>query len=92
VFKSDYLLNAFIPDAMQKGYVMWDLAMRIGDADGTWQFAVIGKNLTDKYALIGSRDIPSTGGNVGTDNAFKADRAGTPLYPRTIEFELSFRF
>ncbi|MFN3233585.1 MAG: TonB-dependent receptor [Alphaproteobacteria bacterium] len=91
-FKSKYLLSAFIPDAIQGGYASIDAAIRIGDAEGTWQFAIIGKNLNDKYVLVGAVDTPSTGGNVAQANAFQADRYGTPLNPRTIEFELSFRF
>lgn len=91
-FKSKYLLNAFIPDAEQKGYLTLDAALRFGSEDGQWEFAVIGRNLTDKYILIFARDIPSTGGNVGTADAFRADRTGTPLNPRTIAFEATFRY
>ncbi|MDA0339004.1 MAG: TonB-dependent receptor, partial [Proteobacteria bacterium] len=91
-FKSKYNLSATIADASQKGYAQLDLAARIGAEDGSWQFAVIGKNLTDKYVLVGITDTPSTGGNVGTADGYQADRYGTPLNPRTIEFELSFRF
>lgn len=91
-FKSKYLLSAFIPDATQSGYVWLDAALRFGDIDGNWQIAIIGRNLTDKYVLVNATDIPSTGGNVGTPNAFRADRAGVILDPRTIEFEVSFRF
>lgn len=91
-YKSKYLLSAFIPDATQSGYFWLDAAIRFGAEDGSWQFAIIGRNLTDKYVLVNATDIPSTGGNVGTANAFRADRAGVILDPRTIEFEVSFRF
>ncbi len=91
-FKSKYLPNSFIQDRFQKGYVWLDAVIRVGDADGTWQFSIIGRNLTDKYVLNRLVDVPSTGGNQGLPNAFNADRSGTPLNPRTIEFELSFRF
>lgn len=91
-YKSKYLLSAFIPDAVQKGYAQLDAGIRIGGEDGMWQLALIGKNLTNKYVLVGSTDNPSTGGNTGTANAFQADRYGTPLNPRTIEFELTLRY
>jgi len=91
-YKSKYLLSAFIPDAIQKGYAQFDAGIRIGGGDGMWQLALIGKNLTNKYVLVGSADNPSTGGNTGTANAFQADRYGTPLNPRTIEFELTLRY
>lgn len=91
-YKSKYLPNSFIQDRFQGGYFWLDAAIRIGDIDGTWQFAIIGRNLTDKYVLSRIVDIPSTGGNQGLPNAFNADRSGAPLTPRTIEFEFSFRF
>jgi len=91
-WKSKYSLSEFIPDAIQSGYAQIDASIRIGDVDGMWQFAIIGKNLTDKYVALNARDAPSTGGNTGTDNAFQSDRYGSLLAPRTIEFELSFRY
>lgn len=91
-YKSKYLPNSFIQDRFQGGYFWLDAALRFGDIDGTWQFSIIGRNLTDKYVLVRIIDVPSTGGNQGLPNGFNADRQGTPLNPRTIEFELSFRF
>ena len=51
----------------------------------TWQWG-------DELLVIFARDIPSTGGNVGTADAYRADRTGTPLNPRTIAFEATFRY
>ena len=69
-----------------------DMALRFGAEDGKWQFAIIGRNLTDEYVLLNATDTPSTGGNTGLPNAFPSDRYGASLNPRTVEFELSFRF
>jgi hypothetical protein len=91
-FKSDYLLSSTNSRLSQKGYVQLDAAVRIGDIDGTWQFAVIGRNLTDQYVLLGSTGTPSTGGGQGTPTGFESDYYGAALDPRTVEFELSFRF
>jgi iron complex outermembrane receptor protein len=92
-FKSKYLLGAFNnPFDVQSGFATLDASVRIGNDDGTWEFAVIGKNLTNKYALVGAGDTPSTGGGTGTEQGFVADRYGTPIIGRTIEFQLTWRY
>lgn len=91
-YKSKYLLSTTIVDEQQDSYVQLDAAVRIGDIDGKWQFAVIGRNLTDEYVLLNAIDTPSTGGNTSLPNAFPSDRYAASLPPRTIEFEVSFRF
>ena len=91
-FKSEYLLSSTNSRLSQDGYVQVDAAVRIGDQDGNWQFAVIGRNLTNQYVLLNAAGTPSTGGGQGTDAGFESDYYGASLDPRTIEFELSFRF
>jgi outer membrane receptor protein involved in Fe transport len=92
-FKSKHRLGAFNnPYDIQSAYATLDAAVRFGDEDGHWQFAVIGKNLTNKYALLSAGDTPGTGGNTGYANGFVADRYGTPIVGRTIEFQLTWRY
>ncbi|MBI1179300.1 MAG: TonB-dependent receptor plug domain-containing protein [Alphaproteobacteria bacterium] len=91
-WKSKYSLSEFIPNSIQNGYAMLDAAIRIGAADETWTFAVIGKNLTNHYVLVGTRDAAGSGGNTGYATAFPSDLTGYPLEPRTIEFQLTFRY
>jgi outer membrane receptor protein involved in Fe transport len=92
-FKSKYLLGAFNnPYDVQKGFTTLDASLRFGDEDGHWELAVIGKNLTNKYALVSSGDTPSTGGGTGTEQGFVADRFGTPIIGRTIEIQLTWRY
>ncbi|MBI1180657.1 MAG: TonB-dependent receptor plug domain-containing protein, partial [Alphaproteobacteria bacterium] len=93
VYKSKYLLGAFNnPYDVQKGYATVDASLRFGTEDDRWQFAIIGKNLTKKYALVASGDTPSTGGNTGYPSGFVADRTGTPIYPRTVEFRVTYHY
>jgi outer membrane receptor protein involved in Fe transport len=93
VFKSNYRLGGFNnPADVQKGFATFDASLRFGDEADHWQIAVIGKNLTNKYALVGSGDTPSTGGFTGTENGFSADRTGTPIQPRTVEIQLTWRY
>jgi iron complex outermembrane recepter protein len=91
-YKSSYLLSSTNSRLSQDGYVQLDAAVRIGDQGGKWQFAVIGRNLTDQYVLLNAVGTPSTGGGQGTVDGFESDYYGASLNPRTVEFELSFRF
>ena len=91
-YKSEHMLSAFgHPADRQDSYVVLDAALRFGRDDGSWEIAVIGKNVTDEYALVGSGDTPSTGGGTGTESGFVADRTGTPILSRTIELSLTIR-
>ncbi len=92
-FKSKYYLSAFgNPYDVQKGFATLDAAVRLGTDDGAWQLAVIGKNLTNKYAMLVSSEVPSTGGGTGTAGGFVADRYGVSTLPRTVEIQLTYRF
>jgi outer membrane receptor protein involved in Fe transport len=92
-FKSKYYLSAFgNPYDVQNAYATLDAAIRFGTDDGVWQLAVIGKNLTNKYAMLISSEVPSTGGNTGTAAGFVADRYGVSTLPRTVEVQLTWRY
>lgn len=45
------------PNRVSAGVALYDLRIGVGDADGRWELAVVGKNLTNEY-------IPSFGFNV----------------------------
>lgn len=86
-----YTLSEYITNAVQDGYALIDASVRLGSADGRWELAVIGRNLTDEYILTTAADTPSTGGNTGTERAFQSDRYAFFKLPRTIAFELSVK-
>lgn len=92
-FKDDHQLNAFgHPADVQDGYETLDAAVRLGSYDGRWQVSLIGKNLTDEYALLSSADTPSTGGGTGTEAGFVADRYGYPILSETYQLEFTVRY
>lgn len=92
-YRSRYSANAFNhPDDFQKSSVILNAAIRLAGEDDMWEFAVIGRNLTDKYLLLTSGDSPSSGGGTATAAGFKADRRSTPNRPRTIAFQLTVRY
>jgi outer membrane receptor protein involved in Fe transport len=91
-FKSDLGLIATEPDAIQKGYETYDASVRLATADGKWQLAFIGKNLTDKYAFRSAGAVPGTGGNTGTPEGYPSDLQGVAIRPRQYELELTWRY
>ncbi len=92
-FKDDYSYSEFAhPYANQKAHSTLDMAMRIGSSDGTWQLALIGKNLTDEYAYLFTRDVPSTGSGTGTPEGIPADGQTQANIGRTLEAVFTYRF
>ncbi len=91
-FRSKNVLSANDPLATYKAYSTIDANVRIGTQDGRWQLALIGKNLTDKLAIVGAGNVPGTGGNTGTPEGFRGDLAGGAIRPRQIELELAYHF
>ena len=96
-YSDNYNPSAFAnPIAFQKSYWSLDAGLRFGAADGNWQIALIGKNLTNQFYVTGVVDGPSTGGTSGLHTgdplAFKADQLGFGTLPRTVKVEVTKRF
>ena len=53
------------PDSFQPKFATIDATARLFTADKRWELAVIGRNLTDKRALINANDRNATGGGKG---------------------------
>lgn len=91
-FKSAVKLIATDPVPEQSSYQTVDANLRIATADGKWQLAFIGKNLTDKTAFRSAGAVPGTGGNTGTAEGFRSDLQGVAIRPRQYELELTWRY
>ena len=91
-FRSSIGLSATDASATLSGYETYDANIRIGAADGKWQVALIGKNLSDEYAFRGGGNVPGTGGNTGTPEGFPSDLQGVAIRPRQIELEFTWRY
>ncbi|MFC0202854.1 TonB-dependent receptor [Novosphingobium soli] len=92
-YSGSYLASGFgNPLSRQDEYVTLDAGIRFGAEDDNWQFAVIGKNLTNQFYVTGVVDGPSTGGGTGTAGGIKADQLGFGTLPRTVMVELTKRF
>ena len=71
------------PGSRQPGYAKISASVRVHDPDDTWEFAVIGRNLTNEIKVLTSGDKP--GGNRG-------DLAGVVERGREIMVQGTFRF
>jgi iron complex outermembrane recepter protein len=100
-FSSSYSLTSFAnPDAEQGAYGIVDGAVRFGNDTRTWEVALIGKNLTNRFVLNSGGDGTSSGGNTGGSSAapvsaataYRADQTGTVNLPRTFELQATVRF
>jgi outer membrane receptor protein involved in Fe transport len=65
----------------QKGYIKFDARLSVGEADGGWEFAIIGKNLTDKATGAARFGMISANGSTFV----------LPERPRSIAFQFSIR-
>lgn len=91
-YSDGYNPSAFAnPLAVQDSYVVFDAGLRFGAADGNWQLAVIGKNLTNKFYISGVVDGPSTPNAASTPGSL-ADQVGFGNLPRTVKVEFTKRF
>jgi outer membrane receptor protein involved in Fe transport len=71
------------PGTRQPGYAKFNASIRFHDPDDTWEFAVIGRNLSNEIKVLTSGDKP--GGNRG-------DLAGVVERGREIMVQGTFRF
>lgn len=71
----------FVGTAPRKSYTEIDLRLGLGQRDGDWELALVGKNLTDTRPLLtGTVPLLLSGPFYGALNA-----------PRTVALELTFR-
>jgi iron complex outermembrane receptor protein len=85
-FTDDYFTNdVSLGDYIQPGYVTVDVNVSVGDPDGRWQLAFIGRNLSDKRAVTtsGPRTYLPPGGD---DRIFDLTRG------RQLSVEASVKF
>lgn len=82
-FSSKYNVSETLdPLLVQRGYAKFDLRLGYGPESGKWEFAVIGKNLTDKYTFGIARTLATS---LGSYYVF-------PDPPRTVSIQASVKF
>lgn len=92
-YSDSYIASSFgDPGTEQSSYAILDAGLRIGAADDSWQLALIGKNLTNKFYFTGGGTAPSTGSGTGTAAAVPGDNIGYGTFPRTVTLQATLRF
>jgi outer membrane receptor protein involved in Fe transport len=76
----------------QPSYAVLDGSVRLGAENDRWELAVIGKNLTNHYYLIGGGTAPLTGTGTGTAAAVPGDIIGYGAFPRTVRLQLTVKY
>ena len=99
--------TAYQPLAYQEAFAKLDATFRLFSENKRWEFAVIGRNLTNVRNLIAGIDRTGTGsgtikgGNApscvaATDSANAcnklSDILGTPMQPRSVALQATFRY
>lgn len=87
-FSSSYWTNedTLEDDIKQGSFVTFDLAASVGEINGKWEIAVVGRNLGDKYFVNSSGGRPFLVPGVGDDQVVNINRG------RQIFLEGSVRF
>lgn len=80
------------PGTKQSGFVKLNAAVRLYQEDNGFSIALIGKNLTDKYIIVGGSDRPGTGAGAGTSVGTPADILGYIDRPREVMLQFGYKF
>jgi iron complex outermembrane receptor protein len=96
-YSDDYLLDEKgTPGAVQDDYVLVDASARLLDADDRWEFAVIGRNLSNRAIAFTGLGRPLTGGSsglpAGTPGQTFSDVTVGVQRGREIMFQITYRF
>ncbi|MBI1179703.1 MAG: TonB-dependent receptor [Alphaproteobacteria bacterium] len=92
-YSSAYFGSSFAaPLSRQPAYVNLDAAIRVRSHDDRWEFAVIGRNLTNHFYFGGTQDLPNSGVGTGTAGGIPADQLALADLPRTIRFQVTWRY
>lgn len=96
-YSDAYLLDEkATPGAVQKSYVLIDASLRLRDTLDRWEFALIGRNLTNEPIAFTGLGRPLTGGSSGlpegTPGQTFSDVTVGVQRGRELMFQLTYRF
>lgn len=97
-YSDDYYTDTTnTPGGKQPSYTLFDASVRFADVDDTWEVALIGRNLSNKYYIVRSSDTPFTGSGPGAFAAndprrLLGDTAGYVSRGRELWVRLSYKF
>jgi iron complex outermembrane recepter protein len=92
-YTSSYLTDATsAPQSLQPAYTLLDSTLHIGDVNNVWDFAFIGRNLTNRYYFVASPNVPFTGSGTGTAVGVLGDRFAALSRGREYLFQATYKF
>lgn len=92
-YSSSYIGSGFgDPATRQSAFATLDAGIRVGASDDSWQLALIGKNLTDKFYFANGGTAPLTGSGTGTNAAIPGDAIAYGAMPRTVSLQATIRY
>jgi len=92
-YSGSYLGSSFGHPLSGNGdYISVDASARLLTNDGHWEFAIIGRNLSNNFHINGVLDAPSTGTGTGTATALASDQLGYAANPRTVKLQVTWRY
>lgn len=90
-YVSSYLTDgSSAPNGRQSGYTLLNATARVSSLDDSWELALIGRNLTDKYYVVATSLVPFAFDPTGTGTLL--DRFGTLSRGREVMLRLSYKF
>lgn len=94
--------TAYQPLAYQSSFTKFDASLRLFSASNGWEIALIGRNLSDELNIVNGIDRSQTGGAKGSTSTCSsltetgcellADILGTPVQPRTVAVQFTYRY
>jgi len=88
LYSADYLTSLTLdPASAQDAYTKLNARIAFGPAEGNWQLALIGRNLTDEQVVSYSGDVPLAGSIFAARSYY-----GFVDPPRTLAIEAMVRF
>ena len=75
------------PTTVQDSYVKVNLRLALSSADGKWELALLGRNLTDEDVVTYSNPVPLSASSFGVLTHF-----GSVEQQRNVALQASYRF
>ncbi|MGC4252748.1 MAG: TonB-dependent receptor [Sphingobium sp.] len=91
-YSGAYLVSGFGSDLKQNKYVNLDATIGFRTPDDKWQFALIGRNLTNRFVMTSNFEGPLTGTAAGQTSGILSDQVVSIANPRTVQAQITWRY
>lgn len=81
----------YMPGSEQESFWEYHASLRLFSEDDHWEFALMGRNLSNEFVRRRVSPVPLTGASFGGTVATPADLAGTVVGGRTVTLEVTYK-